>query len=148
MRIKYLIACMCIVFVFPFWGCSSVDYSLTIGNETQDRLHIRMRCRDYKIFHFLDSDSELSIAIARDEEDNNVKASKFIWNIWVAKSDHTPLIHLTGYEIDKRMVRTGKRERDTFFRFEIKEEDFGFGIDKSMNFEEEIDEYQINYLNE
>jgi len=148
MSIKYLILCMCFAFMVPFLGCTSVDYSVTIGNETQYDLRFRIRCRDYKIFEFVDSGAELMVAIAVDENDNSAKASKFIWNIWVSKADHTPLIHLEGDEIDKRMIRTGKAESDVFFRFEVKEDDFGFGVDKKINFEEEIDEYQIDHLNE
>ena len=141
--IKYLIICMCIACML---GCAYVDYSVTIGNDTQHDLRFRIRCRDYKMFEFVGSGAELMIVIASGEDYNNAKPSKFIWNIWVSKSDHTPLIHLEGDEIDKRMVRTGKAESEVFFRFEIKEDDFGFGIDKKMNYEEEIDEYQVDHL--
>jgi len=143
-NIKYLIICMCIAVMVSFLGCAYVDYSVTIGNETQQDLRFRIRCRDYKIFEFVGSGAESMIVIASGEDYNNAKPSKFIWNIWVSEADHTPLIHLEGDEIDKRIVRTGKAESEVFFRFEIREEDFGFGIDKKMNYEE-IDEYQIEY---
>jgi hypothetical protein len=118
---------------------------MTIGNETQDDLKVHIKCRDSNLHESVSvgSGKELWFYIAEDEWDNKVtKASKYIKSISVFKLDDTQLIYLKGSEIDKRVIHTGTRKYDVYFRFEIKEEDFGFGIDKGMNFEEGIKEDQ------
>jgi hypothetical protein len=118
---------------------------MTIGNETQDDLDIHIKCCDSNLDKsvFVGSGKELQVYISGEEWDNKgTKASNYIKSISVFKLDNTRLIYLKGSAIDKRVIHTGERKYNVYFRFGIKEEDFGFGINKEMNFEEEIEENQ------
>jgi hypothetical protein len=76
------------------------------------------------------------------------KAHKEIYQISVYKeSDNALIMQLKGSEMDKYVICTGKSicgGNDEYqFLFEIKEENLGVGVNKGMNFEEEVGENQF-----
>jgi hypothetical protein len=71
------------------------------------------------------------------------KAHKRIKQILVYReSDNTLIMLLKGSEIDKYVIYTGKSiyggSTSCQFLFEVKEEDFGVGVNKGMGFKEEV----------
>jgi hypothetical protein len=67
------------------------------------------------------------------------KLNSFISEIIISDST-TPIMRLYGENIDNKLTLIQNNGTDIYFRFEIKKEDLGVGINEGMNFEEKFEE--------
>jgi hypothetical protein len=117
-----------------FLGCLGCNYdtlSLHIENKTQDVLSIYVTGKKNKVYKFVEADTWFPIHFAENIDESKVKSiSKYVDTILVCTREDMQLIYLSGaIKIDEKVLY--KRGDPYYgFYFEIKEEDFGFGLDE------------------
>ena len=119
-----------VTFMVSFFGCDGDDYFLRIENQTRDILSIHINGCINRIYKFVESDTEIDVYFATDvSSPKTTNASKYIDSISIFTLDDVPFLYLSGEEIDKKVIFTGRISDTSYFRFEVKEEYFGIGLD-------------------
>jgi hypothetical protein len=80
------------------------------------------------------------------DKDIPPEAHRKIHKISVFSESKAPLMILESKEMDEYVIYIERKEYGYLFRLEVKEDCIGMGLNKKVDFKEEIDEYQIDQL--
>ena len=146
MKIRIIICLILPMFLFSLMGCDcSVRraWTVEIVNELSYPIYAT-------IIFKLNSEKKTTKLIQPEESDDVVRinvrkdipseAHAGIKKISVFLEDNTPFMVLEGEGIDEYVIFMGKDKYDDYlFYFEVKEEYLGIGLDKRIEFEEELE---------